>query len=108
MLLWMSTGETIASLISARNCFWASNPVPVLRIFDRVWACASRIAQTYVRIESLRRSTLACVKPSDLSRTNVVQLFKQAPGRMVDVEAVQAGKKGALGWSDVCSMSYFV
>ena len=38
MLLGMSTGEAIASLISARNCFWASNPVPVLRIFDCVWA----------------------------------------------------------------------
>ena len=25
-----------------------------------------------------------------------MQLFKQAPGRMVDVEAVQAGKKGLL------------
>ena len=48
-------------------------PVPVLRIFDRVWACAPKIAQTYVRIESLRRSTPACLKPSDLSRTNVVQ-----------------------------------
>ena len=32
MLLRMSTGEAIASSISARNCFWASNPVPVLRI----------------------------------------------------------------------------
>ena len=57
-------GEAIASSISARNCFWASNPVPVLRIFDRVWACAPSIAQTYLRIESLRRSTPACVKPS--------------------------------------------
>ena len=51
----------------------SSNPVPVLWIFDRVWACALKIAQTYVRIESLRCSTPACVKPSDLSRTNVVQ-----------------------------------
>ena len=33
----------------------------------------SQDAQTYVRIESLRRSTPACGKPSDLSRTNVVQ-----------------------------------
>ena len=66
-------GEAIAPSILARNCFWASNPVPVLRIFDRVWACAPRIAQTYVRIESLRRSTFACVEPSYLSRTNIVQ-----------------------------------
>ena len=67
MLLGMSTGEAIASSILARNCFWASNPVPVLRIFDRLWACAPRIAQTYMRAKSLRRSTPACVKPSDLS-----------------------------------------
>ena len=73
MLLGMSTGEAIASSILAKNCFWASNPVPVFRILDRVWACAPRIAQTYLRIVSLRRSTPACVKPSDLSRTNVVQ-----------------------------------
>ena len=49
---------------------------PILRIFDHVWACAPRIAQTYVPIESLRRSTPACVKPSDLSRTNVVQTLE--------------------------------
>ena len=36
MLLGMSTGEAIPSSILARNCFWASNPVPALRIFDRV------------------------------------------------------------------------
>ena len=53
--------------------FWASCPAPVFRILDRVWACAPRIAQTYVRIESLRHSRPGCVKPSDLSRTNVVQ-----------------------------------
>ena len=73
MLLGMSTGEAIVSSISTRNCFWATNPVPVLRIFDRVWACTPRIAQTYVRIESLRCSTPTCVKPSDLSTTKVVQ-----------------------------------
>ena len=31
-----------------------------------------------------------------ISRQGDTQLFKQAPGRMVDVEAVQAGKKGVL------------
>ena len=62
----------MASSTLARNCFCASNPVPALRMFERVWACAPRIAHTYVLIESLRRSTPACVKPSDLSRMNTV------------------------------------
>ena len=57
----------------SQKLFLGVNPVPVLRIYDRVWACAPRIAQTYMRIELLRRSRPACMKPSDLSRTNVVQ-----------------------------------
>ena len=67
-------GEAMASSTLARNCFWASNPVPALRMFERVLACAPRITHTYVRILSLRRSTPACVKPSDLSRMNVVHV----------------------------------
>ena len=74
----MSTGEAIASSIFAINCFLASNPVPALRMFEHVWACAPRIAHTYVRILSLRRSTPAWAKPSDLSRMNVVQALEMS------------------------------
>ena len=34
MLLGMSMGEGMASSTLARNCFWASNPIPALRMFD--------------------------------------------------------------------------
>ena len=39
----------------------------------RVWACAPRIAQTYVLMLSFSRSTPGWVNPSDLSRINVFQ-----------------------------------
>ena len=59
------------------------------------WACAPMIAQTYVRIESLRCSTLACVKPSDFSRTNVVQAPEISQGWSGG--AMMLGKLPVLG-----------
>ena len=56
-----------------QKLFLGVKSCPGLQNFDRIWACAPRTAQTYVQNESSRRSTPACVKPSDLSRTNVVQ-----------------------------------
>ena len=61
---------------------------PCPGMFERVWACAPRIAHTYVRIESLRRSTPTCVKPSEVSGMNVVQALEMSQLCLIE----------SLGW----------
>ena len=71
----MSTGLEIASSTFAKNCFWASNAVPVPIMHVRACACAPRIAQTYMRMESLILSTPGWVNPSDKCRPGVVGVW---------------------------------